>query len=176
MPSLFWWFESKSDFHYQIKFGNSLIHIARTPSLFWLVQSESGGFLSESRSKQFPCKRLKLLLRFFMINATRNRKMLAEQNFACEQVTVRIQLSAVRPWDWCEICETHGKSVRFGRSVLGFQPVILIVLLFWIYFFLLTLVFVLQWLSLHWEILIMLLSQFPLTFQLIHNRMPHFIT
>ena len=27
-------------------------------------------------------------------------------------------------------------------------------------------------LSLHWEILIMLLSQFPLTFQLIHNRMP----
>ena len=29
------------------------------------------------------------------------------------------------------------------------------------------LVFVLQWLSLHWEILIMLLSQFP-TFQLIH--------
>ena len=41
----------------------------------------------------------------------------------------------------------------------------LTVLLFWIYLFLLTLVFVLQWLSLHWEILIMLLSQFPLTFQ-----------
>ena len=41
---------------------------------------------------------------------------------------------------------------------------ILIVLLFWIYLFLLTLVFVLRWLSLHWEILIMLLSQFPLTF------------
>ena len=35
-------------------------------------------------------------------------------------------------------------------------------------FFLLTLVFVLQWLSLHWEILIMLLSQFPVTFQC-HN-------
>ena len=33
------------------------------------------------------------------------------------------------------------------------------------YFFLLTLVFALQWLSLHWEILNMLLSQFPLTFQ-----------
>ena len=31
--------------------------------------------------------------------------------------------------------------------------------------FLLTLLFVLQWLSLHWEILIMLLSQFPLIFQ-----------
>ena len=42
-------------------------------------------------------------------------------------------------------------------------------------FFLLTLVFVLQWLSLHWEILIMLLSQFPLTFHQIHNGMPHFI-
>ena len=33
------------------------------------------------------------------------------------------------------------------------------------YFFLLMVVFVLQWLSLHWEILIMLLSQFPLAFQ-----------
>ena len=41
----------------------------------------------------------------------------------------------------------------------------LIVLLFWIYLFLLTILFVLQWLSLHWEILIMLLSQFPLTYQ-----------
>ena len=48
--------------------------------------------------------------------------------------------------------------------LLRSQTVILIVLLFWIYFFLLMLVFVLQWLSLHWEILIML-SQFPLTFQ-----------
>ena len=58
-------------------------------------------------------------------------------------------------------------SLRWLTFLLGSQ--ILIVLLFWIYFFLLTLVFVLQWLSLHWEILIMLLSQFPLTFQLIHN-------
>ena len=41
-------------------------------------------------------------------------------------------------------------------------------------FFLLMLVFVLQWLSLHWEILIML-SQFPLTFHQIHNGMPYFI-
>ena len=41
--------------------------------------------------------------------------------------------------------------------------------------FLLTLVFVLQWLSLHWEILIILLSQFPLTFHQIHNGMPPFI-
>ena len=41
--------------------------------------------------------------------------------------------------------------------------------------FLLMLVFVLQWLSIHWEILIMLLSQFPLTLHPIHNGMLHFI-
>ena len=42
--------------------------------------------------------------------------------------------------------------------------------------FLLTLLIVLQWLSLHWEILIMLFSQFPLTSHQIYNRMPRFIT
>ena len=44
-------------------------------------------------------------------------------------------------------------------------------------FFLLMLVFVLQWLSLHsnYEILIMLLSQFPLTFCQTQNGMPSFI-
>ena len=41
--------------------------------------------------------------------------------------------------------------------------------------FISSLVFVLQWLSLYWEILIMLLSQFPLTFHHIHNKMPYFI-
>ena len=51
----------------------------------------------------------------------------------------------------------------------------LTVLLFWIYLFPLTLVFVLQWLSLHWEILIMFLSQFPLTFRQAQNVMPHFM-
>ena len=55
------------------------------------------------------------------------------------------------------------------------QTEVLTVLLFWISFFLLMLVFVLQWLSFHWEILIMLLSQFPWTFHHIHNRMPCFI-
>ena len=65
--------------------------------------------------------------------------------------------------------------LRWLTFLLGSQTVILIVLLFWIYFFLLMLVFVLQWLSLHWEILIMWLSQFPLTFHQIHNRMPCFI-
>ena len=42
---------------------------------------------------------------------------------------------------------------------------------FWISFFLLTLVFVPQWYSLHWEILIILLPQFPLT----QNEMSHFM-
>ena len=38
-----------------------------------------------------------------------------------------------------------------------------------------TLVFVLQWLSPHLEILIMLLSQYPYTSHYIHKRMPRFI-
>ena len=42
------------------------------------------------------------------------------------------------------------------------QSVALTVLLIWIYFFHLTLVFILQWLSIHWEILIMLLFQFSM--------------
>ena len=42
-------------------------------------------------------------------------------------------------------------------------------------FFFLMLVFVLQWLFLHWEILIMFLSQSPLTLHQIQNGMPHFI-
>ena len=64
---------------------------------------------------------------------------------------------------------------RWFTFLLGSLTAILIVPLFWIYLFL-TLVFVLQWLSLHWEILIMLLSQFPLTFHQSHNGMPRFIT
>ena len=54
--------------------------------------------------------------------------------------------------------------LRWLTSLLGSQTVVLIVLLFWIYLFILMPVFVLQWLSLYWEALIMLLSQFPLTF------------
>ena len=42
-------------------------------------------------------------------------------------------------------------------------------------FFFLRLVFVLEWFSLHWEILIILLTQFPLIFHQTQNRMPHFI-
>ena len=65
--------------------------------------------------------------------------------------------------------------LRWLTFLLESQTVILIVLLFWISFFLLMLVFVPQWLSLHSEILIMFLSQFPLTFHHIHNKIPHFI-
>ena len=65
--------------------------------------------------------------------------------------------------------------LRWLTFLLGSQAVILAVLLFWIYFFLLTLVLALQWLSLHWEVLITLLSQFPLTSHHIHNGMPHSI-
>ena len=65
--------------------------------------------------------------------------------------------------------------VNFPTRISYSQTVINAVLLCWIYFFLLKLLFVQQWFSLHWEILIILLSQFPLTFQHIHNRMPCFI-
>ena len=64
--------------------------------------------------------------------------------------------------------------LRWLTFLLGSLTVILTVPLFWIYLFLLTLVFVLQWLSLHWEILIMLSSQFPSNFHHIHNGMPMF--
>ena len=83
-----------------------------------------------------------------------------------------------------------GGTTRFGKLCYNFSIsnnltwmvdfptgsliVILTVQIFWIYLFLLELVFVLQWLSLHWEILIMLF-QFPLTFHQINNGMPHFI-
>ena len=64
--------------------------------------------------------------------------------------------------------------LRWLTFLLGSLNVTLTILLFWIYSFLLTLAFVLQWLSLHWEILFMLLSQFPFTFHHhIHNGM-HF--
>ena len=69
-----------------------------------------------------------------------------------------------------ELCYNFSISNDLSQMVNFF-----IVLLFWVYFFPLRLLFVLQWLSLHWEIPIMLLCQFPLTFHNIHNGMPHFI-
>ena len=49
------------------------------------------------------------------------------------------------------------------------------VLLFWIPFLFLMLVFVLHWLSLYREILVILFCQCPLTFHHIHNGMLHFL-
>ena len=44
----------------------------------------------------------------------------------------------------------------------------------YLFAFILEFLFVLQWLSLHWEIMIIWLSQVPFIFKL-KNRMPHFI-
>ena len=80
-----------------------------------------------------------------------------------------------RPGELCcnfSISNDLPQMVNFPTRI---PDVVHIVLLFWTYFFLLMLVFVLQLLSLHWEILIMFLSQFPLTFHQIHNGMPRFI-
>ena len=54
--------------------------------------------------------------------------------------------------------------LRWLTFLLRSLTVIVIVLLFWISSFLLVLVFVQQWLALHWEILNMFLSQFPIKF------------
>ena len=65
--------------------------------------------------------------------------------------------------------------LRWLTFPLGSQTITFRVFFFWISFFLLTLVFVLQWLSLHWTILIMLLSRFPLTFHQTQKEMSHSI-
>ena len=60
-------------------------------------------------------------------------------------------------------------------TFLDSWAVIVAVLLFWVYLFLLTLVFVLQWLLLLWGIFIILLSQLPLIFLQTQQRMLLFI-
>ena len=67
-----------------------------------------------------------------------------------------------RPGELCYNFYLKWLKRRWLTFLLGTLTVTLTVLLFLISFFLLTLVFVLQWFPLHWEILI-LLSQFPLT-------------
>ena len=74
-----------------------------------------------------------------------------------------------------ELIDLVNSVIVFLSQVTLLRWLSFIVLLFWIYLFLLMLVFVLQWLSLHWKILIMLLSQFPLTFHQIHNAPFHCI-
>ena len=74
------------------------------------------------------------------------------------------------------LCFNLTQKVNFPTQIPGcdLTDSDLTVLLFWIYLFLLMLVFVLQRLSLHRQILIMLLPQFPLTFHHSHNDMPRF--
>ena len=65
--------------------------------------------------------------------------------------------------------------LRWLTFLLGLHTITLIVLLFWIYFCLVSIVFVLKSLSLHWEILTMLLFHFPLTFHESYNGKPRFM-
>ena len=80
-----------------------------------------------------------------------------------------------RHGELCYIFVSQMTLLRWLTFPLGSLTMTLKVLLFWIYFSLLTLVFVSQWLSLHWGILIRFLSQFPLTFRQTQNGMSHFI-
>ena len=81
-----------------------------------------------------------------------------------------------RPGELCYNFSISNDFTEMVNFVTWIPTVNCPVLLFWIYLFLLMLVFVLQWLSLHWEIQIMFLSQFPLIFHQIHNGVPRFIT
>ena len=80
-----------------------------------------------------------------------------------------------RPGKLCYSFSISNDLNRWLTFLLESLTVTPTVLLFWISFFLPTQVFVLQWLSLYREILIMLLSQFPLTFHNIHSGMSCFI-
>ena len=66
-------------------------------------------------------------------------------------------------------------SFRWVTFLLMSLSVTLTVLFFWVFLFLMTLLFALQWLTLHWEILIMWLSRFLLTFGQNQDVMPCFI-
>ena len=79
--------------------------------------------------------------------------------------TAPIQVELIDLVNSVIIFQSQVTLLRWLTLLLGSLTVILTVLLFSIFLFLLTLVFVLQWISLYWRILIMSLSQFPLTFQ-----------
>ena len=68
-----------------------------------------------------------------------------------------------RPGKLCYNFSTLNDLIQIVNFPTWILTMTLTVLLLWIYFFLLTLVFVLQWLAL--QIFIILLSQFPLIFQ-----------
>ena len=69
-----------------------------------------------------------------------------------------------RPGELCYNFSTSNHLTQLGNFPTQIPTVTLTVVLFFIYLFLLMLVFVLQWFSFHWEILIMLLSQFAMKF------------
>ena len=79
------------------------------------------------------------------------------------------------PGEHCYYFSISNNLLKWLTFLRRSLTVTLTVLLFWVYFFLLTLVFLLQWLSLHWEIMVMLLSQFPLTFCKTQDGMSCFI-
>ena len=69
-----------------------------------------------------------------------------------------------RPDELCYNFLSQMTLLSLLTFLLRSLTVILIVMLSLVYLFLLVLVFVLQWFSIHWKILIMWLSQLPLTF------------
>ena len=80
-----------------------------------------------------------------------------------------------RPGELCYNFSTSKDLIQLVNFPTQITTVTLTVVLFFIYLFLLMLGFVLQRLSLHCEILIMLLSQFAVTFHEIHYGMLCFI-
>ena len=80
-----------------------------------------------------------------------------------------------RPGELCYNFSTSKDLIQLVNFPTQIPTVTLTVVLFFIYFFPLMLGFVLQRLSLHCEILIMLLSQFAVTFHEIHYGMLCFI-
>ena len=124
------------------------------------------------------CARFLILFRLTQIRFSRSTHLLVllslETSTSITRTGLPILVGLIDLVNYVIIFLSQTTLLRWLTFLLASQAVILTVLFFWISFFLLTLVFVLQWLSLHWEIL-MLLSQFPLTFDHIHNGMPRFI-
>ena len=124
------------------------------------------------------CARFLILFRLTQIRFSRSTHLLVllslETSTSITRTGLPILVGLIDLVNYVIIFLSQTTLLRWLTFLLASQAVILTVLFFWISFFLLTLVFVLQWLSLHWEIL-MLLPQFPLTFDHIHNGMPRFI-
>ena len=97
------------------------------------------------------------------INTSANMFVFGDFNIHCKD-WLTYSGGTDRPGEHCyNFFLSQMTLLRWLTFLLRSQIVTLTVLLFWISFFLLRLVFVLEWPSLHWKILIML-SQLPLTF------------